>query len=200
MLIDMAVRAEAKQRTRAALLAAASDLIRENGFGGTTARQIATTAGVAVGTVFVHFPTMHALAETLLDETVGRALDTVRPDPEGSAVDQLVAVCATLYDAYDEDPALSREVLAGSLLHRTPDGPADTRMGQFAGWVQQIVADGVLRGELAPVAPDEAFALFFVLYVGLLLAGLRGEIDRPHQLALLRTGLTRLLGATERNT
>lgn len=197
MLIGMPGRTEAKQRTRKALLTAARDLIRDNGFAGTTARDVAAAAGVAVGTVFVHFPTMHTLAETLLDETVGRALDGVRPDPDGPAVDRLVAACAALYDAYDEDRALSREVLGGSLLHRTPDGPADARLSRFAGWVQEVVADGVARGELAPAEPTEAFALFFVLYVGLLLAGLRGEVDRPDQLALLRTGLIRLLGATE---
>ncbi|MBU4410985.1 MAG: TetR/AcrR family transcriptional regulator, partial [Actinobacteria bacterium] len=76
-------RTEQKARTRTEILAAARRVVAEQGFATTTARDVAAAAGVAIGTVFLHFPTMGQLAETLLDETVGAALVTAaqqRPD------------------------------------------------------------------------------------------------------------------------
>lgn len=217
----MSRREESKRRTRAALLDAARTVIREKGFPATTARDVATAAGVAVGTVFVHFPTMTALAETLLDETVGAALEAagVVPVAEGTAdaslsspstprgpsaspvaaahgvVERLVAVSEVLYDAYDADPDLSREVIAASLFHHVPGGPSDHRLQAFQHWVEDQVRAGIAAGELGDVEPAEAFLGFFSLYFGLLVAGLRGRLDRRAQLRMLGSSLTRLLGA-----
>lgn len=214
-------REESKRRTRAVLLDAARTVIHAKGFPATTARDVATAAGVAVGTVFVHFPTMAALAETLLDETIGEALaaagimpaagtgsarSTPRSTPQpGSAhspagaprstVERLVAVSAVLYDAYAADADLSRDVIAASLFHQAPGGPADQRLRAFQLWVEEQVKAGQAAGELGDINPTEAFLGFFSLYFGVLVAGLRGQLDRPAQLRMLRSSLLRLLGA-----
>lgn len=198
-------RAEGKRRTRAALLAAARTTIREKGFSATTARDVAGAAGVAVGTVFVHFPSMGALAETLVDETVEKALrragvipgEDGPPAQDGGVVDRLVEVSAALYDAYGADPELSREVVAGALFQHTPGGPTEERLRAFQQWVMDRLAAGRAAGELGDVDPAEAFFGFFSLYFGVLVAGLRGQLDRPAQLRTLRSSLTRLLGAEE---
>jgi len=209
MLSDMNKRAEGKRRTRAALLEAARSVIREKGFPATTARDVAARAGVAVGTVFVHFPTMGALAETLVDETVERALVRAgvipgegAPPPEEAdtgVVDRLVEVSAALYDAYDADPELSRQVLAGSLFQHTPGGPSAERLAEFRQWVAGRLAAGRAAGEIDDLDPAEAFQGFFSLYFGVLVAGLRGQLDRPTQLRMLRSSLTRLLGAERKD-
>lgn len=205
MLSDMSRREEGKRRTRAALLGAARSVIREKGFPATTARDVAARAGVAVGTVFVHFPTMGALAETLVDETVERALVRAgvisgdgAPPPDGAgagAVERLVEVSAALYDAYDADPELSRQVLAGSLFQHAPGGPSAERLAAFQQWVAERLAEGRATGEIGDLDPAEAFLGFFSLYFGVLVAGLRGQLDRPAQLRTLRSSLTLLLGA-----
>ncbi|MEO3783215.1 TetR/AcrR family transcriptional regulator [Actinocorallia sp. B10E7] len=197
-------REESKRRTRAAVLEAARAVIREKGFGAATARDVAAAAGVAVGTVFVHFPTMAALAETLVDETVEKALTEAGvipsadapPDNTGIAVvERLVGVSAVLFDAYDADPELSRQVLAGSLFQHGPEGPSAVRLHTFRQWVAGQLAAGRSTGEIGDLDPEEAFLGFFALYFGVLVAGLRGQLDRPAQLRTLRSSLTRLLGA-----
>jgi AcrR family transcriptional regulator len=193
MLSGVSQRDENKRRTRGVLLDAAREVIGRKGFAATTARDVAGQAGVAVGTVFVHFPTMAALAETLLDETIGEALTSAAVSRPGAAdlVEQLVHVCVALFDAYDADPALSRDVLAASLFHGAPGGPSHVRMAAFRDWV---VAEVDATGRIRPTASEEAFFSVFSLYFGTLVAGLRGDLDRPAQLSLLRSSLRRQFG------
>lgn len=193
----MGSRAERKQRTRDGLLAAARTVIRANGFAAVTARDVAAEAGVAVGTVFVHFPSMAVLAETLLHDTVGAALDAARRSlPAGDLVDELVHVSTTLYAAYREDPELSRQVLAGSLFEASADGPSRLSMADFQAWVTQRVDAAVAAGQIPPIEGAEAFAGFFSLYFGVLVAGLRGDLDGVTQEVVLRSLLVRLLRPT----
>lgn len=64
----MTPRADA-QRNRAAILAAASEAFAEHGPKATT-EQVAVKAGVAVGTVFRHFPTKDALLVAIMKESL----------------------------------------------------------------------------------------------------------------------------------
>lgn len=194
MLSGMSSRAERKERTRAEILDAARAVIATKGFPATTARDVAAEAGVAVGTVFVHFPTMGGLAETILDDTVGAALERAHDGlPEGDLIDWLVHVSMTLYDAYRADPELSRQVLAGSLFEASADGPSRRRMAGFQVWVSEQVIAAVAAGRIPPIDPREAFAGFFALYFGVLVAGLRGDLEPAAQPVVLRSLLTRLL-------
>lgn len=195
MLIEMASRAERKQQTHADLLAAARVVAAEKGFPTATARDVAATAGVAVGTVFAHFPTMASLAEHLLDETIGAALETAQasqPDGDG-LIEQLVHVSATLFDAYRRDPDLSRHVISASLFEADPQGPSARRLAEFGAWVGQRVEEAVAAGEIAPIDVAEAFGGYFALYFGVLIAGLRGDLEPSAQPVVLRSLLTRLL-------
>ena len=77
-------------------------------------------------------------------------------------------------------------------------GRSDRRpLRQFHGWATALIGSAVERGDLPPVDPDQAFTAFFSLYFGLLVLGLRGEMPRARQLALLEASLRRLLGALE---
>jgi AcrR family transcriptional regulator len=198
MLSNMSVRAERKRQTRAELLRAARTVIAAKGFTATTARDVALEAGVAVGTVFVHFPTMAVLAEELLDETIGPALDAaVRTMPEQAGlVDRLVHVSLVLYQAYDADAELSRQVLSGSLFESSPGSTSQRRMADFQEWVAQQVDAAVAAGEIAPINGEEAFAGFFALYFAVLVGGLRGDLDAATRPVLLRSLLGRLLRPT----
>lgn len=198
MLSNMSVRAERKRQTRAELLRAARTVIAAKGFTATTARDVALEAGVAVGTVFVHFPTMAVLAEELLDETIVPALDSaVRTMPEQAGlVDRLVHVSLVLYQAYDADAELSRQVLAASLFESSPGSTSQRRIADFQVWVVRQVDAAVEAGEIAPISGEEAFAGFFALYFAVLVAGLRGDLDAESRPVLLRSLLGRLLRPT----
>lgn len=184
-------RQQQKAHTRAALLAAARRVIARDGFERATTRAVAAEAGVAIGTVFAHFTDVGALAEALLDEHIGAALAAAhRTMPRrGDLVTRLVHVARKLYDSYDVDPALSRAFLAASLFHADPAGPAATRLAEFERWVIGELGAHAPRG----VEPRQAFTTYFALYFALLVAGLRGQLDRRGQLATLEAALRHAL-------
>jgi AcrR family transcriptional regulator len=193
----MISRAEQKMRTRAEILAAAGRVMARQGFATTTARDVASEAGVAVGTVFLHFPSMGQLAETMLDETVALALARASKQRPDGLVERLVQVSDCLFQAYAAEPELSRQVIAGSLFESAPGSPSQLRMAGFQGWVAGEVTAAVGRNEIAAIDPGEAFLNYFALYFGSLVAGLRGDLDRSGQCALLRTSLHRVFAQKE---
>ncbi len=67
-------RDQQKKETRQKILQAAKQEFVQNGFLETNTKTIADKAGVAHGTLFLHFPTKHALIENVL-ETVLVSLD-----------------------------------------------------------------------------------------------------------------------------
>lgn len=68
----MRVTAETKEATRKAILDAAAELFRSEGFEATTTRDIAEGAGVASGTLFNYFPTKEAVLATLVSDALSR--------------------------------------------------------------------------------------------------------------------------------
>jgi len=187
------VRERQKRETRAALLAAARRVLATRGFAATTTREIAQEAGVAAGTFFVHFPSVAALVEALLDEHVEKTLERGL----GSAakkqglIAQLMHVSNTLFESYDEAPELARAFITGSLF-ASRDGTPSARALQYRAWVVERIDQAVRRGELQEIDRDLAFTCFFSIYFGLLVAGLNGQLTRKRQLALLQAALTRL--------
>ena len=72
-------RQEQKTETRGRLLAAARAVLERDGLAGTTTRKVADEAGVAVGTVFLHFERVEHLVGALLDEHLARAIPRRSP-------------------------------------------------------------------------------------------------------------------------
>jgi AcrR family transcriptional regulator len=187
------VRERQKRETRAALLAAARRVLARRGFAATTTREIAQEAEVAAGTFFVHFPSVAALVEALLDEHVHKTLERGL----GSAakkhgiVAQLLHVSNTLFESYDEEPELARAFITGSLF-LARDGAPSMRAVQYRTWVLERIDQAIRSGELQEIDRDLAYTCFFSIYFGLLVAGLNGQLTRKRQLALLQAALTRL--------
>jgi AcrR family transcriptional regulator len=203
MLIDMkrrlpiskapmaGLRESQKQKTREALLAAARRVLKRRGFAKTTTREVAEEAGVAAGTFFVHFPDVDALVEALLDDHLAAALEEAIGSLRGriDLVGRLLHVSKALFDSYDAEPELAREYIAASLFRSRAGGPTEARLRQFQEWVTEQIAQeaGAVR-----IDPLHAFSTFFWLYFGALVAGLRGQMNRKEQLALLEVALRRL--------
>jgi AcrR family transcriptional regulator len=187
-----------KAETRRLVLEAARSLFLERGVEATTARLVAERAGVAVGTVFLHFPDMRALLEWTLHDQVEAALTAAFATlPGRGLVADLAHVAGRLFDGYAAAPALSRALVRGALFDDPPPAgagvdarPLRPQLARFSAWLEGRFRQAAQRGELAPgVDPALAGFAFFGLYFAVLVAGLRGDLPHP----ALRPTLERLL-------
>jgi AcrR family transcriptional regulator len=183
-------RQEQKDETRQRLLVAARNVLEREGLTGATSRKVATEAGVAVGTVFLHFERVEHLVAALLDEHLARAVPRAlrAATRKAGLIAQLTHAARALFESYDAEPDLARASLAASLF-----GPSeDPRLHQFAAWVSQRLAAAVEAGEVEPIDPELAFQVYFSLYFTALVAGLRGALTRAQQVRFVELALSRL--------
>lgn len=160
-------RSERKRRTRAAVLRSARALFAERGFEGTTIRDVAARAGVAVGTVFLHCPDKGALLAATLDDQIERTLTRAWSSlPEGDVRRRLRHVVGALYRMYARSPALSRVLIKESLFS-AGDEVSRARLDAFLrGVAGMLAASGELRtGADADVAARAVFAAYFAVLV-----------------------------------
>ncbi|HEY6794487.1 MAG TPA: helix-turn-helix domain-containing protein [Kineosporiaceae bacterium] len=138
--------------TRERVFAAATELIAEQGFAGTTVDEIAARAGVAKGTVFYQFGSKEHLFEELLRHGVDRLLDRLRQAVEGrhgwAALEALVR--AELEGAA-EHLAFIQVFLAELFRTGRPWRPTLLELrGRATGMVHDVLLDGQRLGELDP--------------------------------------------------
>jgi AcrR family transcriptional regulator len=139
---------------RAAILAAARDVVRESGLIGAAIVAVASRAGVAVGTVYRHFESRDDLIAEIVRETCGHELAAVaavagtdRPP------DERLVEAVELFAAR----ALASGRLAYSMIAEpTPEAAEALRLvirAELADLFASIVADGVATGAFEPQNP-----------------------------------------------
>jgi AcrR family transcriptional regulator len=183
------LRQERKVETRERLLLAARAVLEREGLAGATSRKIADEAGVAVGTVFLHFERVEHLVGALLDQHLAAAIPRAlrAATRKRGLVAQLTHATRILFASYDKEPELARAWLAASLF-----GPSeDARVRQFAAWVGERVTIANDSSEVDTIEADLAFQVYFSLYFTALVAGLRGALTRRQQLRFVERALTR---------
>jgi AcrR family transcriptional regulator len=190
------------QETRDALVRGAIEALKEHGFAGASAREIARRAGCNQGLVFYHFGSVTNLLLAALDD-----VSATRHAHYQAAVDRAEGL-SELVDAaeavFEEDLdaghiAVLAEMIAGASA--TP-GLAPEVAARLAPW-RQFAADslgGVLSDTplASVVEPDVAAHAVVALYLGLeMLAHLDGDrtpalalFDRARQLAALLQAMT----------
>lgn len=99
---------------REALLEAAIVCLRERGYGGIRARELAATAGVSLGAIRYHFGSMEALLNTAIGETSRRWMDRFQSSlstaaTAESASSPMGSVVAMLYQVFRDN----EDLLAG---------------------------------------------------------------------------------------
>jgi AcrR family transcriptional regulator len=186
--------------TRAKLVAGAMEALREVGFAGASAREIAARAGCNQGLIFYHFGSVGNLLLAALDEVSARRRE--RYESAVAGVGDLSELVDVAQSVFEEDldaghMAVLAEMIGGA--SSTP-GLGPEVAARMAPW-RQFTADAV-RGALAdsPLAglvPEEEIAHGIVaLYLGLeMLAHLDG--DRAGAVALFARArsIAALLGA-----
>jgi len=181
--------------TRQALVRAATQALRDNGFAGASAREIAQRAGCNQGLVFYHFG---SVANLLL-----AALDQVSEDRQARYAEAVVAppglagLVGAARAVFEEDLAAGHiavlaEMMAGASSTPGLGAEVAARIAPWRTFAADAVRSALAGTPLAQVAPPEEVAHGIVaLYLGLeMLAHLDGDpapalalFDRAGQLA-----------------
>jgi AcrR family transcriptional regulator len=169
----MSPRADAV-RNRARILQAAARVFTEQGAAAST-EQVAAEAGVAIGTIFRHFPTKADLLAAIMKDTLaGLAERMAAPD----------ATLFTVFAALVAEAAAKRSVI--DLL---PGLEVGESLARFHAVVAGLLSRAQQRGEVRPeVAPEEVMALLVSLCQGALRAGWPPDLQE-RTLAIVYAGL-----------
>lgn len=171
--VPLGRRAATKARTRESLLVAARRVFAERGYGPASVEEIARTAGVSVGSVYVHFASKEALFTALVEEQTSAdveekaALVQGEPDETFAALDRLVRETAdsreaALLDAEVWLYAVRHPEFAGRLAEH------EVRLARFATDVLSRNWDEIDPAVRAAVRDDEFVVAAAALYHGLI--------------------------------
>lgn len=195
--------------TRQALVAAAIDALKEDGYSGASARGIAQRAGVNQGLVFYHFGSVANLLLAALDAVSDERFRIYATEvAEASSPSQLVDTAEGIFKT-DLDAGYITvlvEMIAGS--SSTPGlGPeVAERIDRWKNFAQSTIESSLGESPLSSVLPAKDVAHATVaLYLGLeMLSHLQGDAEpalalftHAKQLALLFEAMTTPTTATE---
>jgi TetR/AcrR family transcriptional regulator len=188
-----------KARTESAILAAAERKFLEHGFHGTTVEEIAQTADVSVGSIYVHFESKEGLYLALIE----RALEVEERymaeafKPTLSHGQQLFAAGWAYLRFYLDHPGYFR-ILAFPHLDARPDESlpfaaqrlaerAEAQVRKIAGIIELSVKTGAAR----PVDPYRAAKFMWGAWSGVIALNLRPDrlrLDDDELKAVLEEG------------
>jgi AcrR family transcriptional regulator len=154
-----------RARTRARILAAATDIFARVGFGAAAVADILTEAGVSRGTFYTHFESKEAALGAILEGFLDALATTLRPvttrSPEAARA-ELIANLERAFALVDDSPALSGLILGrGAAL--PPE--ADAYLGRFFDGAAALILRALNAGErLGLVRPgDQALRARLIL-------------------------------------
>ncbi|GEM_PF-1928673 len=184
-----------READQQALVAVATDIMREAGALGLTARAVAARAGTAVGSVYASFPNLEALRLEVNTATMSLLRDTLAAALTQSAGQSLQDRLSGLADAYIGFADNNSTLWAALFEPRTVPAPP--------AMVEQTVAlfallEGVLSeaGCTAPDVPALGRALWAAVHGTVFLAvhGNLGPIGREEAAAVVHTLVTAIVG------
>ncbi|HLO04961.1 MAG TPA: TetR/AcrR family transcriptional regulator [Symbiobacteriaceae bacterium] len=164
-----------EQSRAEAVLAAALRLFTERGYEATSVPQIATAAGVGVGTIYRYFAAKEVLVNELFRTWKGQLLAALRGAlaGDGGVRARFDAIWAALVEFQRANPA------AFAFLEMHYHGAyLDDASQAVVAEVNQLVAEFVAAGagELKPLPAPVLAAIVFGAFVGLVKAAEAGEI------------------------
>lgn len=178
-------RREAKEATRARVLEAAKAQLEERGYDDTNIRGVAKAAGVATGTVLLHFADKRDLLHAAVFEDLQKTWATAKAASGGRTLrSELVRIVKAFFDYYAERPALSRALLRESLFAEPPWAQRfAAQVGDVHRHVAGLVVKAKARNEVDDALDADLFgASFFSFYYFALLAWLQGGHEAPERL------------------
>lgn len=173
--------------TRQALIDAAIESLRFDGFAGASARAIATRAGSNQSLVFYHFGSVAELLLAALDEVSARRLERYETllDTAASTTELIAAAAQIFREDLDEGyVTVLVEMIAGASTSPALGEQVVARLAPWRAFAERAIGASVADSPLASLVPvgDAAHAVV-ALYLGLeMLSHLEG--DRTRALSL----------------
>jgi AcrR family transcriptional regulator len=181
---------------RDAIVVAAMEQLAEHGYAGCSVAAVAERAGIAVGTVYRHFPTKAELVVRVFRQVVSREVEAVRAASEqpGDATGRVVAVFETFAAR-----ALKAPRLAYALLAEPVDALIDAERLEFRRAFRDVVAEHVADGVRAGVLPAQDAKITAAALVGAAAEVLIGPLTSggTADVVELRTFVVRSLGGSD---
>ncbi|MEV7095399.1 TetR/AcrR family transcriptional regulator [Amycolatopsis sp. NPDC051045] len=181
---------------REMIVAAATRRLAEHGYGGCSVAAVAEGAGVAVGSVYRHFPTKAELVVHVFRQVVTREVEAVRAAAGGEdePVERVLAVFETFAQR-----ALKAPRQAYALLAEPVDALIDAERLEFRRAFTEVVAEHVAAGVRAGALPAQDGRLTAAALVGAAAEVLIGPLTSGNagDVAELRTFVVRALGGSD---
>jgi TetR/AcrR family fatty acid metabolism transcriptional regulator len=155
----------ARPDKRAAILRAAIDTFAATGFFNAQVADVARSAGVAAGTVYLYFRGKDDLLVSIFERTMNEAIQEGRESVGAleQPVDRLREIARLHLDRLGRDRALA-VVFQVELRQSTKfmERFSSTQLREYLGIIRDVIADGQARGVFRPdVNPTLAAKLFF---------------------------------------
>jgi AcrR family transcriptional regulator len=172
------------QRNRRRILETAEEVFGEHGPQAST-EEVARRAGVAIGTVFRHFPTkadlLRALMKRLLQQLTDDAGDlAAHGDPETALFEFLTRLV---------ERTTANRAVVGLLAAEGIDAPITGALGSLTAAVQELLHRGQQAGAIRPdIRIDEVMALLVSACQGALAGGWSPDLRR-RTLTIMFAGL-----------
>ncbi len=178
-------RAAQKAETRARILEIARTELQDKGFDATNLRDIADKAGVAAGTVLLHFSDKRELLHAALFDDLEATWTAARKKARHRSLEaDLTSLARAFFAYYAARPLLSRVLLRESLFAEPPSSERFAKqVAEVHAHVAKLAIGARERGELSETV-DVALlgAAFFSFYYFALLAWLQGGHPDPERL------------------
>lgn len=147
--------------TRAKLLAAAADTVREQGAAGASARAIAGRAGVNQALIFYHFGTVSELIEAACRQAVDEAADRYRE--RFARVTSLPGLLDVGRELHERERAAGNVAMMAQLISGAGNAPALTRaacyaMNRWAAEIEPVLARVLRDSPLAEIIDSTGLA------------------------------------------
>lgn len=171
-----------KADTQARILEVARLHFERDGFDAASIRAIAAEAGVASGTVLLHFSDKLGLLHAALHDDLERTIQRCLAAPSrGPLLARLIRIASPFYAYYAERPALSKVLLRESLFADPPWRERfEEQLARVQARVVAIVESSRASGEVAPSAHAGLIAIAFsCFYYFALAAWIQGRVKAP---------------------
>ncbi|MGI8925149.1 MAG: TetR/AcrR family transcriptional regulator [Tepidiformaceae bacterium] len=188
--------ARRKARTRAAIVAAASALLHEQGYEHTSMQQIAERADAGVGTLYGYFRSKDEVLREVLQDHANSAIERYRAavDARTPPIDRLCVALNTMADYITENRVI---LLAAFRWNARTMQPVEHPASWLHGTFSQMLAAGIESGHFRPLPVDVTARMLLSTY-SLAMLGIgpwHGLEDDPATLAQLEAMTRALLDA-----
>ena len=175
----MSLRQQQKANTRSKIKTIAKQAFLTQGIEATSTRYLSDKAGIAVGTLFVHFPDKLSLVKDIFFDEMDVALRAAVASQKASAspIDYLLQMAQVLFDFYDAYAEFARQVLLDSLAK-----------GGFHTNQMSVISEGIIKRFKQVGVDDKTASIFaenmisnywFVLLTGVP-KGVLGQVAIDH--------------------